>query len=244
MSEAARAPLHERAASRSDAGQAIPLVRLVALSKTYGEGAGETPVLRDVDLELVAGETTSLAGASGSGKSTLLALIAGLRSPDRGTVLFAGQDLAALDEAARARLRARRIGVVLQSGNLVPFLSALENVELAIELAGSGRRPGHAQELLGELGLGRRLRHAGRRLSGGEAQRVAVAIALANDPDLLLADEVTGALDPQSAEQVVELIADASRTRGLTVLYVTHSRELAARADRRLRIADGAVHGE
>ena len=114
----------------------------------------------------------------------------------------------------------------------------------SLPLAGSGRRPGHAQELLGELGLGRRLRHAGRRLSGGEAQRVAVAIALANDPDLLLADEVTGALDPQSAEQVVELIADASRTRGLTVLYVTHSRELAARADRRLRIADGAVHGE
>ena len=244
MSEA-RAPLDEQAAAReADARPATPLVRLVALSKTYREGEIETPVLRDVDLDLVAGEITSLVGASGSGKSTLLSLISGLLWPDRGTVLFAGQDIAVLDDEARARLRARNVGVVLQSGNLVPFLSALENVELAIELAGRGRRAGHAKDLLGELGLGRRLRHRARRLSGGEAQRVTIAIALANDPDLLLADEVTGALDPASAEQVVDLIAGASQARGLTVLYVTHSSELAARADRRLRIADGAVHGQ
>ena len=131
--------------------------------------------------------------------------------------------------------------MVLQSGNLVPFLTAHENVKLAIELTGGRRAPARARALLDELGLGARLDHLPRRLSGGEAQRVAVAMALANEPDLLLADEATGELDSASAEQVMEIIFDAHRDRGLTVLYVTHNSELAARAQRRLRLAQGHV---
>jgi putative ABC transport system ATP-binding protein len=196
-------------------------------------------------MELHRGQTTSLVGASGSGKSTLLGLIAGLISAEAGTIEFDGTDVTALDDAARARLRAERIGVVLQSGNLIPFLTARENVELAMQLAAppTGRpRPGpRADELLGRLGLGDRRRHLPRQLSGGEAQRVALAVALANEPDLLLADEITGELDSTSAEHVMAMIDDVSRERGLTVLFVTHSAELASRARRQLRVIDGRV---
>jgi putative ABC transport system ATP-binding protein len=217
-------------------------VRVDEVSKTYRDGALETCVLRRASLELARGETTSLAGVSGSGKSTLISLLAGLMLPESGRVVFDGQDITDLDDAARARLRAGRIGVVLQSGNLIPFLSAVENVELAIALANRNQRAARARELLAELGLGHRLNHLPRRLSGGEAQRVSVAMALANQPDLLLADEVTGELDSSSAEQVMQVIFDAWRERGLTVLFVTHSGELAARAQNQLRLADGEVH--
>jgi putative ABC transport system ATP-binding protein len=217
------------------------LVRLDQVSKTYREGGVEARVLHDASLELHRGETTSLVGVSGSGKSTLLNLVAGLIRAESGTITFAGQDLAGLDDSARARLRARRIGCVLQSGNLIPFLTARENVELAIRLANGNGRGALATELLAELGLADRLNHLPRRLSGGEAQRVSLAVALANKPDLLLADEVTGELDSSSAEQVMGVIFEAWRARGLTVLYVTHSRELAARAQRRLRLVDGEV---
>ena len=187
--------------------------------------------------------TTSLVGRSGSGKSTLIALLAGLLLPDAGSVMFDGHDLSALPDDARARLRARGIGVVLQRDNLVPFLTAIENVELALGLGGRSLPAPRerARELLSELGLGRRLHHRPHTLSGGEAQRVAVAVALANEPDLLLADEVTGELDSATAEQVMEVIFEAWHERGLSVLYVTHSEELAARAQHRLALADGAV---
>jgi putative ABC transport system ATP-binding protein len=218
-----------------------PLVQVDAVSKTYREGGVATQVLRAANLELQRGETTSLIGASGSGKTTLLGCIAGLMLPDSGAVRFDGEDVTALDDAARARLRADRIGIVLQSGNLIPFLTARENVELAIELDGGKRRGARAEDLLVELGLGNRLDHLPRRLSGGETQRVAVAMALANQPDLLLADEVTGELDSASAEQVMEIIFGAWRDRGLTVLFVTHNGELAARAEHRLRLEDGEV---
>ena len=211
------------------------------VSKTYREGAAVTHVLRAASLELAPGETTSLVGVSGSGKSTLLGLIAGLMLPESGRVVFDGQDITDLDDTARARLRSRRIGIVLQSGNLIPFLTAAENVELAIELGGGDRTAARARQLLSELGLADRLHHLPRRMSGGEAQRVSVAMALANQPDLLLADEVTGELDSSSAEQVMAVITDASRERGLTVLFVTHNPELAARAPRRLRLVDGEV---
>lgn len=221
----------------------MPLVQVDEVSKTYREGAVETRVLQGASLELARGETTSLAGVSGSGKSTLISLLAGLMLPEAGNVVFDGEDITNLDDVARARLRARRIGVVLQRDNLIPFLTAAENVELAIELAG-GERPGaRARELLSELGLARRLDHRPRRLSGGEAQRVSVAVALANEPDLLLADELTGELDSASAEQLVEVIFDAWRERGLTVLFVTHDSELAARAQRRLCLTNGEVQG-
>jgi putative ABC transport system ATP-binding protein len=220
---------------------AAPLVEVRELSKTFREGASETRVLRSANAELARGETHSLVGASGSGKSTLIALLSGLMLPESGSVVFDGEDIAAMDEAGRAALRARHIGVVLQSGNLIPFLTAEENVKLAIELAGGRRAGPRARELLSELGLAGRLHHLPRRLSGGEAQRVSVAVALANEPVLLLADEVTGELDSASAEQVMGTISGAWRERGLTVLFVTHSSELAARAQRRLRLEDGEV---
>ena len=225
---------------------ASPLVRVQGVSKTYRESgpgalAVESDVLDGADLELARGETTSLVGVSGSGKSTLLGLVAGLLLPDAGSITFDDRDITRLGDGERARLRAQRIGVVLQSGNLVPFLTARENVELALELGGRRRSRSRARELLTELGLAARSDHLPRRLSGGEAQRVAVAVALANEPDLLLADEVTGELDSTTAEEVITVILDAWRSRGLTVLFVTHSQELAARAQRHLRLVGGRV---
>jgi putative ABC transport system ATP-binding protein len=216
-------------------------VRVDQVSKVYRNGVDETPVLQAASLELARGETTSLAGVSGSGKSTLISLLAGLMQPDAGQIVFDGQDLAGLDDSARARLRARRIGVVVQRGNLIPFLTAIENVELAIEFGGGARAAVRANELLSKVGLAGRHDHLPRRLSGGEAQRASVAMAIANQPDLLLADEVTGELDSASAEQVMEVILDAWREWGLTVLFVTHSNELASRAQHQLRLADGEV---
>lgn len=220
--------------------KAGPLVRLDDVSKTYREGSADLPVLRDASLELPRGEMTSLTGASGSGKSTLISLLAGLMLPDSGRVVFDGDDITELGDVARARLRARRVGVVLQSGNLITFLTALQNVELAVKLGGD-RDGDRAEGLLAELGLFGRLHHLPRRMSGGEAQRVSMAVALVNQPDLLLADEVTGQLDSENADQVMDVIFDAWRVRGLTVLFVTHNHELAARAERRLLLEDGRV---
>lgn len=217
------------------------LVRAHDLFKIYREGALETVALRGADLELPRGRVASLVGPSGSGKSTLIAILAGLTLPSAGRVLFDGEDITRLDEPGRAALRSRRIGIVLQRGNLVPFLTARENVELAIGLAGGRRAGRRARELLHELGLGDRQHHLPRRLSGGEAQRVAVAVALANQPDLLLADELTGELDSATADRVMELIIESGRQRGLTVLLVTHSADIAARAEHRLRLLDGVV---
>ncbi|MDX6683572.1 MAG: putative transport system ATP-binding protein [Solirubrobacteraceae bacterium] len=220
---------------------AAALLRVEAVSKTFRSGDVATRVLHDASLELARGETTSLVGVSGSGKSTLMSLIAGLLRPDGGAIVFDGNDLAELDDRLRARLRAQRIGVVLQRDNLIGFLTAAENVELALKLAGADRIAPRARTLLAGVGLGDRVDHLPRRLSGGEAQRVSVAMALANEPDLLLADEVTGQLDSSTAEEVMGVIFDAWRERGLAVLFVTHSAELAQRAQRRLRLVDGAV---
>jgi ABC-type lipoprotein export system ATPase subunit len=216
-------------------------LRANKVSKVYQEGVAQTSVLRAASLELVRGETTSLMGVSGSGKSTLVALLAGLMLPDSGEILFDGQDITALDDVERARLRARRIGVVLQRDNLIPFLTAVENVRLAIEVAG-GRQPGaRAKDLLAQLDLAHRMDHLPRRMSGGEAQRVAVAVALANKPDLLLADEITGELDSSNTEHVMRVVFDAWRERELAVLLVTHNVDLAARAQNRLRLTDGEL---
>ena len=221
--------------------QSSPLVRLRGVSKSYGTGPNQVHVLDGVDLDLRCGETTSLVGRSGSGKSTLIALIAGLTRFDAGQVHIGGQQTDKLDEAERAKLRAERIGVVLQSDNLVPFLSAVENIELAMDFAPGRRSMRRARELLAELGLGDRMDHLPRQLSGGEAQRVAVAVALANQPDLLLADEVVGQLDSSTAVQVTELIFASSRERDLTVLYVTHDQQLARQAQHSLRLADRRI---
>jgi putative ABC transport system ATP-binding protein len=218
-----------------------PLLRVDKVTKAYRSGGRETPVLRGVSLELERGATASLVGVSGSGKSTLLSLLAGLMRPQSGSIVFDGTDLGRLDDRSRARLRADRIGVVLQSGNLIPFLTAEENVELAVELAGGARHPERATALLHAVGLLKRLDHKPARLSGGEAQRVAVAVALANEPDLLLADEITGQLDVKTADDVMDVIFTARRERGLAVLFVTHSAALAERAERRFALVDGEV---
>jgi putative ABC transport system ATP-binding protein len=220
---------------------AQPLVRLEAVSKSYDSGSSRLEVLDGVGLALPRGQTTSLVGRSGTGKSTLLSLIAGLMRPDAGHVYIGGQQMDQLDDDARASLRAERIGFVLQSDNLIPFLTAVENVELAIGFGAGRHSTTRARELLFELGLGHRMDHLPRQLSGGESQRVAVAVALANEPDLLLGDEVVGQLDSSTAADVMEMIFTASRDRNLTVLYVTHDEQLAAKAHRSLRLSDRKV---
>jgi putative ABC transport system ATP-binding protein len=223
------------------AARAEPVARLRDVFKIYREGSTETVALRGAHLEVPRGAMTSLVGPSGSGKSTLLSLLAGLTLPSAGQVLVGSTDISRLDETARGRLRAERIGIVFQSGNLIPFLNALENVQLAQRLAGHKPSGTRARDLLSEVGLGHRLKHLPRQLSGGEAQRVSIAVALANDPELLLADELTGELDSATAAKVMEVLRGAWESRVLTMLLVTHNPELAAQADHRLELMDGVV---
>ena len=217
------------------------MVRVAHVSKAFGEGRVVAGVLTDVTFVLRRGRTTSLVGESGSGKSTLVAILAGLMLPDSGTIMFDGADVTSVDDGTRARLRAQRIGVVLQGSNLIAFLTAAENVELAMRLAGGERRRPRTAALLADLGLAHRADHLPRHMSGGEVQRVALAVGLANDPDLLLADEVTGELDTATAEHVMDVIDRQASQRALTVLFTTHSPDLAARAQDRLRLVDGEV---
>jgi ABC-type lipoprotein export system ATPase subunit len=215
------------------------------LFKIYKEGATETVALRGADLEVRRSEFVSLVGPSGSGKSTLLTILGGLALPSAGSVLMDGRDITRLDESERAQVRAASLGIVFQKGNLVPFLSALENVELAMRI--HGRKPGdraRARALLTELGLGNRMHDHPRRLSGGEAQRVAIAVALANEPAVLLGDEVTGELDSATSDAALELLLRIQRERGLAMLLVTHNPAIGARADRRLAIVDGLIEAQ
>jgi putative ABC transport system ATP-binding protein len=213
------------------------LVEVTGVSKGYGSGPSHRAVLGSVDLRIGAGQKVSLVGPSGSGKSTLLSLIAGLIRPDAGRISIDGVALETLDDTGRAAVRAERVGVVLQSDNLIPFLTAQENVELAMGFTGRRERAERARALLAELGVDRRRDHLPRRLSGGEAQRVSIAVALANEPTLLLADEVVGQLDSETAARVVDVVFGAD----LAVLFVTHDEALAARGERRLRLVDGSV---
>jgi len=212
-----------------------PLLQLRGVSKSYPSAGGPGIVLDDVDLIIQAGEKVTMMGPSGSGKSTLLSLIAGLLRPDNGTVEIDGTSLADLDDGDRARLRTEQIGVALQSENLIPFLTAVENVELAL---GFGRRPKtRGIELLDRMGVAHRARNLPRQLSGGEAQRVALAVAVANEPVLLLADEMVSALDSVTAGRVVDDVFGSA----MAVLFVTHDPDLAERAERRLRLHDHQV---
>lgn len=217
-----------------------PIVELRHISKVFAGESAPTPVLDDVGLSIEAGEKASLIGPSGSGKSTLLALIAGLLRPDAGVVRIDGVAVSDLDDSARAALRAERIGIALQSDNLIPFLTARENVELALAFVSRATRTAagdRSVELLERFGVAHRADHRPRHLSGGEAQRVALAVSMANEPDLLLADEVVAQLDGDTAGRVVDEVLAAD----FAVLYVTHDAGLAERAERHYELVDRTV---
>jgi putative ABC transport system ATP-binding protein len=204
----------------------------------------ETVALRGANLEVKPGELVAIVGRSGSGKSTLFSLLTGLSEPTAGRIEIDGREITNLSELERSRLRRDRIGVTFQSGNLLPFLTALENVELPLEFAGNVRARNRAKELLEEVGLGARQSSMPAQLSGGEQARVALAMALANNPGLILADEPTGELDTQTGEEIMQMLEHLNREKGVTVLVVTHNPELAVRARRRVRITDGVLEEE
>ena len=208
---------------------------------------GQTHALRGVDLDIMAGEVLAVTGPSGSGKSTLLHVMAGVLVPDAGRVDYHGggasQDIAALDEAARSRLRLKEFGFIFQFGQLLPDLSALDNVTIPLLLAGTPRRRALAQarETLGELGLSEHLDKRPTQLSGGQAQRAAVARALVTNPRLLFADEPTGSLDSLAAERTMEVLLASVRSRGASLVIITHDARIAAYADREVTVRDGRI---
>jgi putative ABC transport system ATP-binding protein len=210
------------------------------LSKTYRSGGQQLAAVRNVSFRVEPGETVAIVGPSGSGKTTLLGLLAGLDRPSGGAVRLDGTDLGALSEDARARLRRERIGFVFQSFQLIPTLTARENVEVPLELRGE-RAGGRADELLARVGLGGRGHHFPAQLSGGEQQRVAIARAFVHRPSILFADEPTGNLDAATGGRIIELLTELNRELGTTLVLVTHDPDLAARARRVIRLADGVV---
>lgn len=209
--------------------------------KSVTDSTGTLEILRDIDFALKARETAAIVGASGSGKSTLLSIIAGLDTPTSGTVHLAGSDLFAMDEDARAGLRASKVGFVFQSFQLLGNLTALENVMLPLELASRKDARQAATEMLARVGLSQRLSSYPKVLSGGEQQRVALARAFVVHPAVLLADEPTGSLDFATGEKIMELMFDLNREQGTTLVLVTHDRSIAERCDRRITIEAGRV---
>jgi putative ABC transport system ATP-binding protein len=211
------------------------------LGKTYPSARGPLAVLHGISFSLDAGESLAIVGPSGSGKTTLLGLCAGLDTPSTGVVRAAGVDLGALDEDGRALFRRREVGFVFQTFQLLPTLTALENVVVPLELRGEKGARARAAELLARVGLGERLDHYPVQLSGGEQQRVALARAFIHQPRLLFADEPTGNLDTATGALLADLLFDMNRAQGATLVLVTHDAELAARADRRLRLRAGGI---
>ena len=218
-----------------------PIIAVERVTKQVRYSTGTLTILHEIDFTLAAEESLSIVGASGSGKSTLLAIIAGLDTPTSGTVRVCGADVFALDEDARAALRAERLGFVFQSFQLLANLTALENVMLPLELQGRRDARAQATEMLRRVGLAERLRHYPKVLSGGEQQRVALARAFVVRPAVLLADEPTGSLDFATGATVMELMFELNREVGTTLVLVTHDREIAARCDRQLHIEAGRV---
>jgi putative ABC transport system ATP-binding protein len=220
-------------------GKAV--LRARGIGKTVKSGSSDLVILREIDLEVAAGEAVAILGASGSGKSTLLAILAGLDTPSTGSVHLDGTDLFALDEDARAELRGRSVGFVFQSFQLLPGYTALENVMLPLELRGERGAEAEARTMLGLVGLSERLHHYPKHLSGGEQQRVALARAFVVRPKLLLADEPTGSLDEGSGAEVIELMFDLNRRLGTTLILVTHDESLARRCARSVRLVAGKI---
>ncbi len=211
------------------------------LTKEYQSGTSALAVLRDVSFDIPQGAFVSIVGPSGSGKTTLLGLLAGLDLPSRGTVLLDGADLTRLDEDARAKLRGEKVGFIFQSFQLIPTLTAAENVQVPLELRGDPDAGARARDLLQRVGLGDRTGHFPNQLSGGEQQRVAIARAFANQPRILFADEPTGNLDGTTGARIVELLDQLNRESGATVVIVTHDLTLAEHAQRVIRLKDGVV---
>ncbi|MDB4906089.1 MAG: transporter [Gemmatimonadetes bacterium] len=212
-----------------------------SLTKEYRSGDRTLAVLKDVSFTIDQGAFVAIVGPSGSGKTTLLGLLAGLDEASRGRVVLDGADLSKLDEDQRARLRGEKVGFVFQSFQLIPTLTAQENVQVPLELRGDKGADERARELLARVGLKDRGHHFPTQLSGGEQQRVAIARAFSNDPRILFADEPTGNLDSDTGSRIVELLEQLNRESGSTVVLVTHDLALAARTQRVIRLADGAV---
>jgi len=225
------------------AGKEDMAIVVQGLDKQVTDAGGSLTLLDDLNFRIPAGCATAITGSSGSGKSTLLGLLAGLDVPTRGSVTLAGTDLASLDEDGRARLRARLVGFVFQSFQLLPHLSTLENVMLPLELAGQGSTAAHdaACAMLVRVGLAERRHHYPRTLSGGEQQRVSLARAFVVQPALLFADEPTGSLDAATGARVIDLMFDLHREHGTTLVLVTHDASLAARCERQLTLAAGRL---
>jgi len=215
------------------------MIELRQVSKTVQSGSHPLTILHPLDYTIASGEFVAVVGPSGSGKSTLLGLLAGLDAPTTGSVLIDGVDITALAEDALARLRGEKIGFVFQFFHLVPSLTALENILVPMEIAGRRDAMARGRALVEEVGLADRAHHYPSQLSGGEQQRVAIARALANDPTIVLADEPTGNLDSTTGSHIMELLLSVRRTRGTTLILVTHDAELAALADTRLVLRDG-----
>ena len=211
------------------------------LSKEYRSGENRLAVLRDVSFSIPQGAFVAIVGPSGSGKTTLLGLLAGLDTPTRGRVILDDADLTGMDEDQRAKLRGEKVGFVFQSFQLISTLTALENVQVPLELRGDSGAADRARELLGRVGLADRLDHFPTQLSGGEQQRVAIARAFANSPRILFADEPTGNLDSDTGGHIVELLEALNRESKTTIILVTHDHSLAAHAERIIRLSDGRV---
>lgn len=221
---------------------AQPIIEMRGIGKTIDSGSHVVEILRDIDFAVPRGQFVSIMGPSGSGKSTLLGLLGGLDTPSTGTLLFEGDEIQDLDEDAMALLRGRKIGFIFQSCQLVPTLTAEENVLLPLELAGNGRFDARrAAELLDQVGLADRRDHYPVQLSGGEQQRVALARAFVNSPPLVLADEPTGNLDSVNGRRVLEMLTELNRRQGTTLVLVTHNRELAHQAGRLICLRDGRI---
>ena len=219
------------------------MIKVSQLLKTVHTADGDLTILRGVDLEIVAGTSAAIVGASGSGKSTLLGLLAGMDVASAGEVWLDGVNLSALDEDARARLRAEKVGFVFQNFQLLPALTAKENVMLPLELAGSYEAGSIAERFLTEVGLQDRLGHYPTTLSGGEQQRVAIARAFAREPAVLFADEPTGNLDTRTGERIVDLLFELNARASTTLVLVTHDERLAERCDRRFSMTAGELSG-
>ncbi|MFB6257161.1 MAG: ABC transporter ATP-binding protein [Flavobacteriales bacterium] len=217
------------------------ILRTEALSKSYGEGRSQLEVLKGIDLELAAGGSMAIVGPSGSGKTTLLGLCAGLDRPSSGKVLIGGKDIGPLSEDERARLRSQRIGFIFQDFRLMPTLTALENVMVPIELQGGETPEDRAEECLERVGLQDRLGHYPNELSGGEQQRVSIARAFSNRPQLLFADEPTGNLDEETGKKVEDFLFGLEREENTALVLVTHDRELAARTEKEMHLKGGRV---